>query len=115
MAKTMTLANDIIPAVRLLLKDSDTPYHWSDADIIVWANNGCRDIRNKIQEARFSGLSEDTYTAVTLTSDTLDLGDVYRELLIEFIVWKCYEQDNVDEYTKLLADRHMQQYLGGIG
>ena len=114
MAKTLTLEDNIIPAVRLLLKDSDAPYHWSDADLIVWANLGCRDIRNRIQEARVNGLSFSTYTPVVLVSDTLDLDEVYEMLLISYITWQCFEQDNTDEYTKVLADRHKQLYVGGL-
>ena len=101
--------SDVELEVRRLLADPNdyssdpdaSESHWDRDDMIFWLNKGIKDIRAKRPEAKLLGNTYIDFVEYTETNHTNDaftiLAEKYNNMLVNYIVWKCYKMDDVDE------------------
>lgn len=103
------LASDVIDAARVNLQDPVATYRWSDAIMIDFLNRGIRDVRKRRPDSILDSDAElVSWTAVTATSDTLIVDDVFLSFLIYYTTARALEIDSDDTENLARAQRFDQ-------
>lgn len=122
----LKMRSDIEVAVRDALNDPNdyTTYpdgsdsRWTRADMLYYLNSGIKDIRRKRPEAKLSNRDLIDFVEFSTTNHTNDsytiLRDTYYNMIINYIVWKCYAMDDVDEKSSKKAGEFERRYYGGM-
>ncbi len=106
----MTGAN-VIGRVRNLINDTVSPYRWEDTVLLDWINDGVRDVRRLRPDAKFdSNANVVAYSSASATGDTLILDNEWKTALVEYVCFKCFDQDGADEADLKRMYQHKKQY-----
>lgn len=102
---------DVIDRVRLIVNDpNDT--RWTDANMIVFINDGVRLITDILPETLLTApYTLGTLTAITLVGDTISISDRYRESLVDYVCSRCFEMEGQNRKDQRRAREHYQQFL----
>jgi len=109
------LASDVINRARVILRDENTPYRWSDVSLLLWLNDGQREIVLERPDALFDSDADlKTLTEATATTDELTLEDSWRTPLMDYICFMAFQQDSDDTANQQRATSHYQLFQQGI-
>ena len=100
---------DINPMVTFLL--NDTEVRWSKANRIFWLNDGVKQIRYMRGDSTLDEWDDVEYSAyVDGSGNDVILADIFLHSIVNYIVWKCYDQDSQDEFNMQLSQRWEQNF-----
>lgn len=97
----MALYSDIIAQARVLLQDSVSPYRYSDAELLVGANDAVKTIR-KVRPDIFYGKYKVAISDAALT-DTFPIGEEYKMAVRDFVVAHGQLRDSEDASSSKAA------------
>ena len=122
----LKMRSEIELDVRALLHDPNdydtyadgSDARWNRETMLLWLNRGIEDIRRKRPEARLNGRDKLDYSKFSVLSHTNDsytiLDSKFHNLIINYIVWKCYSEDDVDAESARKANEYQAKYYGGV-
>jgi len=90
----MSLYSDIIAEARVLLQDLTVPYRYSDAELLVGANDVIKIIR-KVRPDIFFG-KYGTVIADAALTDTFPIGAEYKSAVREYVIGYAELRDSED-------------------
>jgi len=109
------LASDVVTTVRQNLQDTEKPYRFSDAEMIIAMTSAVRRLaRNRPDLLVSSDGSIETEADITALSDTLIFGTDWREALASFVCYRLFLKDGEDTYNATMAATHLQAYNDAI-
>lgn len=97
----MALFSDIISQARVLLQDSVAPYRYTDAELLVGANDCIKMIR-KLRPDVFYGTFKTAIADYALT-DTFPIGEEYKVAVRDYVVAHGQLRDSEDVSTSRAA------------
>jgi len=96
---------DIETRVRTLLK-SGSEVRWDDAELLLWVNDGVREIVRRRPDAQYTAtINNAAIIDITDLSETLVLVEYYRATMTNYVLHRCYQKDA--EYSN---GREMSEY-----
>jgi len=110
----MTVQN-VIDKVRLLLGDTVTTYHWSDATLISKLNDAMEELWRR-QSSAFH-LTTVIYTKpadVSAVVDTVPVRDDHRQELVYFMCYLCLVEDQDDQVNINLSLKYYDLFEKGL-
>lgn len=97
--------------VRRLLQDTDSPYHWSDANIKTDIQMAIRALHKERPETRYvNGGVIDCVLLPVLATDVIDIDDRYEECIVYYAAYLAYSDDCTDPVSKGLADDFLAKF-----
>ena len=105
----LSFDNDINPLVSLML--NDTEVRWDRANRVLWLNDGVKKIRYRRGDSTLDEWDDIEYAGYVDGSGVdVILADIFLDAIVNYIVWKCYDQDSQDEFNLQLSSMWKQRY-----
>ena len=110
-------SQEIIDRARSMVGDIGATKRNSDADMIVFLNDGIRDLlsRRPYLSLNTDATLDSTFTDIAVGDIADDItaitGDEYREPLAHYIAYRIFEIDAEDEANMNQSRSHQAQYI----
>jgi hypothetical protein len=111
-------AGNVIDRVRALLKDDYNGYYrWSDDYMFDCIDEGQRRLSEKRPASLFTSTAPTTLdiTEITATGDTLQVDDMYKQAMVNYVCYRCLSIDSEDSASMELAGQYLGAFEEAIG
>ncbi len=104
---------DVNKLVSLYLTDEEV--RWDKETRVVWLNNAIKEIRYLRPDSTLDEWETIEYQDYsTADPKPLIIADIFLNDIVNYIVWKCYEQDSQDEFNMKMAEAKKQAFFEGV-
>jgi hypothetical protein len=105
----------LIPKVRDLISDAESPYRWDDGTMLDWLNEGVAAMFENHPEFYYVDSVVTTPPAtLTATNELLTTTQTGQKVLINYVCYRCLSRDNEDPETLQQAARFLEAYAMGV-
>ena len=107
-----TTVQKVVTTVRAYISDETATYRWSDADLIVYVNDGQREVYMRNPTSAFTGSSVTTTAPadVTAVGDSITLTDGFAVALAHYVAMQVFLEDSEDANNLALANQHQAHF-----
>lgn len=105
----------VIDIMRPLVNDKDQTT-WSDPDFLPFLNEVVLLLYVEHPECRLTTAGALTaYVAMAAITDVIPLNDIYKNAVIEYLIYRFFDADAGDTRDKSRAAEHLQRFNDLIG
>lgn len=102
---------NVIARVRQQISDQTTTYRWDDTVMLLYLNDGRREITRRHPEAMYvSSIVVDPVTDMTTLTADIDLTDYYINALVHYVCFRILIEDAENAVNAQTAVSHKQLF-----